>query len=64
MKHGRGTYKWADGQMYDGEWNLGKQHGNGVHISLDGCRRHGVWKNGKREKWLTEAERDSAQDFC
>ena len=56
MKQGQGTFQWADGQIYTGQWLNGKQHGKGVLTSLDGIPRMGVWENGKRLYWIKESE--------
>lgn len=29
MKHGEGTFTWADGRVYQGQWRAGKQDGAG-----------------------------------
>jgi hypothetical protein len=44
--HGQGTFKWASGQMYHGEFASDKRHGYGTLISNDGSRQSGDWKNG------------------
>jgi hypothetical protein len=28
------VFRWANGNMYDGEWMEGKQHGNGIKTSV------------------------------
>ena len=28
--HGKGTFMWSKGDMYDGDWRAGKMHGHGV----------------------------------
>ena len=33
---GVGTYRWADGTMYIGEWKEGKMHGTGTFKLGDG----------------------------
>lgn len=30
MKHGEGTFTWADGRVYQGQWRAGKQDGTGA----------------------------------
>jgi len=30
MKHGEGTFTWADGRVYQGQWRAGKQDGTGI----------------------------------
>ena len=34
--HGRGTYTWADGRLYDGEYKYDKKEGFGKYIWPDG----------------------------
>lgn len=29
---GRGTFKWASGERYDGEWKDGKEDGRGAYL--------------------------------
>jgi hypothetical protein len=31
-KHGKGTFEWADGRKYKGQWINGKQEGTGVYF--------------------------------
>jgi len=50
QKHGYGIYKWADGKMYEGFWENGKQHGRGKLIGTDGKEKVGFWENGKKVK--------------
>ena len=33
---GKGTYKWADGKEYNGEWKNGNMHGIGIYKWADG----------------------------
>lgn len=54
-KHGYGTFIWADGRKYIGEWKKGKQHGKGTFIKTNGQSRDGEWIDGRRVKWLDEA---------
>ena len=35
-REGHGTFIWADGRQYIGEWKAGKQHGIGTYISKEG----------------------------
>lgn len=30
MMHGKGTFMWSKGDMYEGHWRAGKMHGHGV----------------------------------
>ncbi len=45
--HGRGTYIWADGQRYDGDWANDRRHGQGVLYYPTGDQVHGNWANGR-----------------
>ena len=38
---GKGTYKWADGREYTGDWFMNKMHGSGVFKWQDGRRYEG-----------------------
>jgi hypothetical protein len=47
--NGKGTYTWASGNVYKGEWNMGKCEGNGVFtgkIHGKDTVMAGIWKNG------------------
>ena len=50
MKQGEGTFIWANGTMYEGEWLAGKQHGKGVFMNKNKDYKSGIWENGKRLK--------------
>ena len=60
-REGHGTFVWADGRKYIGEWKAGKQHGVGTYISKDGVPKEGYWKNGRKIKWV--GEEDNAADL-
>jgi hypothetical protein len=32
MKEVQGTFTWADGRKYIGDWKAGKQHGSGIFV--------------------------------
>ena len=52
-KHGFGTYLWADGRRYEGQWLNGKQDGEGLYWeAADKKPKKGLWKEGRRVKWL------------
>ena len=51
-KHGQGSYTWADGRKYEGNWANGRQHGEGMYVTQDGVIKRGMWENGKRVKWI------------
>ena len=42
-----GTYVWADGRKYVGEWKRGVKHGQGINTSANGTITEGVWEKGK-----------------
>ena len=46
---GLGTYKFANGNVYEGEWNDDKSHGKGTYIFKNGNKYVGEFKNGKRK---------------
>ncbi len=45
---GRGTYIWADGRKYEGEYVNDKKDGYGVYTWADGRKYQGYWANGKQ----------------
>jgi len=45
---GSGTYRWADGDFYEGMWKDGKAFGYGVYHWADGRLYEGMWENGKK----------------
>jgi hypothetical protein len=42
---GKGTYTWANGDRYVGEWFEDKKHGKGVFHFANGRRKEGIWEN-------------------
>ena len=44
----KGTYTWADGDIYVGGWKDTKFHGQGTYTLADGTKYVGEWKDGKR----------------
>lgn len=46
MMHGKGTYKWLDGRVYNGTYKNDKKHGFGVYIWADGRAYLGNWSDG------------------
>ena len=49
--HGRGVYRYASGDVYEGDWKDGKMHGRGVYRYADGSIDHdGQWEAGKPVK--------------
>lgn len=45
---GKGTYIWADGRKYEGEYINDKKDGYGVYTWADGRKYQGYWANGKQ----------------
>jgi hypothetical protein len=52
---GFGTYHWADGSRYTGEFRNGKPHGEGTLIYSGGGSYVGEWRNGNRDGYGTAA---------
>ena len=40
---GKGTYKWADGTVYEGDWLDGEKHGKGTFKDANGDVYEGDW---------------------
>jgi hypothetical protein len=49
QRHGKGKYKWANGDTYEGEFSFDKKDGFGKYIFASGERYEGEWKNDLRE---------------
>ena len=47
MRSGQGTYTWADGAKYVGEWQSDEKNGQGTYTYVDGSKDVGEWQNGK-----------------
>ena len=45
--NGQGSYTYADGSTYAGEWKDGKRNGQGTYTGADGTTYTGEWKDGK-----------------
>ena len=43
--HGRGVFKFANGDMYDGDWKDNYMHGRGFFKYADGSSYEGEWKD-------------------
>tara|TARA_B100002019_G_C21219570_1_gene573941 strand:- start:767 stop:1291 length:525 start_codon:yes stop_codon:yes gene_type:complete len=43
-----GTYTWAEGDQYVGEWKDDKRHGQGTYTWADGDQYVGEYKDGKK----------------
>ena len=48
MIDGFGTYEWADGRRYEGQYEFDKKHGYGAYYWPDGKCYDGQWKDGKQ----------------
>jgi hypothetical protein len=46
--NGQGTYAWADGDQYSGEYKDGKKHGQGTYNHASGAQYSGEWKDDKK----------------
>ena len=47
-RHGIGKYTWADGSLYEGEWEDGLRHGQGIMTETDGRSYSGQWQRDKK----------------
>ena len=45
--NGYGTYTYANGSKYVGEWKDGKENGQGTYTFANGTVDKGIWKNNK-----------------
>ena len=48
-ENGQGTFTWADGTKYVGEWNDGKRNGQGTETWADGDKYVGEYKDDKQD---------------
>lgn len=51
-KETRLTVPRADGRMYKGGWQNGKQHGEGSFVTENGEEKRGEWRDGTRIRWI------------
>ena len=49
IRHGRGFFKWNDGEKYIGYWVNDKREGKGINCYKNGNVYEGMFKNGKKE---------------
>ena len=49
IRHGRGYFKWGDGEKYIGYWVNNKREGQGINYYSNGNIYRGMFKNGKKE---------------
>ena len=47
VRHGWGTFKFSNGNVYTGEFFSGMQHGRGTLVYADGRREDGEFRNDK-----------------
>jgi len=47
LKHGQGTFTWASGSKYVGEWMDDKKHGQGTYTLANGEVTEELWKEGE-----------------
>ena len=47
LKHGQGTYTYADGRQYVGEFKDGVFHGQGTMTYANGDQEEGIWGAGE-----------------
>jgi 1-phosphatidylinositol-4-phosphate 5-kinase len=47
LPHGFGTYTWADGSRYEGDWDEGVRTGRGVYVWPSASRYEGEWLAGR-----------------
>ena len=49
IRHGRGYFKWSDGEKYIGYWSNNKREGQGINYYNNGNIYKGMYKNGQKE---------------
>jgi hypothetical protein len=49
LRHGKGKYTWANGDVYEGDFLEGKRSGYGRYLFVSGEKYEGEWKNDLRE---------------
>jgi hypothetical protein len=49
IRHGRGYFKWSDGEKYIGYWSNNKREGQGINYYSNGNIYKGMYKNGQKE---------------
>ena len=54
IRHGFGTFSFANGDKYKGSFKEGARHGNGTFTSVDGDEYIGAWQRNKRHGQGTE----------
>ena len=64
QRHGRGTCRFADGGVYEGEYKSGMQEGRGTYRDADGFMYDGEYKTGMQEGLGTYQNPDGAVGVC
>jgi hypothetical protein len=60
QRNGRGSLKQSNGDIFTGEWRLGKLHGYASHLLADGTLiKEGIWRDGKFVRSHKEKETKS-----
>lgn len=47
LKHGHGSYKFANGDRYVGQWYMGNKHGKGQFVFANGDEYVGSWRDNQ-----------------
>lgn len=58
FQHGQGTHFCANGDVYEGAWEGGKEHGKGKHTCANGDKYVGEYKDGQPNGYGTEMRPD------
>lgn len=45
--HAKGTFQWANGDVYTGDWKYGHMHGHGKKVMANGDCYVGSWRNDR-----------------
>ena len=45
--HGKGTYKYTNGNVYEGDWVDGRKNGQGTQTWSNGEKYEGGWSNNR-----------------
>ena len=54
LKHGKGTYIYADGTKYIGEYRNDQVHGSGTLFYTNGLEQSGYWSYGEQVVWVED----------
>jgi hypothetical protein len=61
--NGYGTYVWANGDKYIGDWSNSKMHGSGTYYFSNGDKYTGSWKDGMFDGYGSYYYAGGAQDI-